>query len=143
MEEIKLTDASWDDLFPDAFFTIGKQQISVHPFGITALADVMTRLEGTFARLQEKGVTVKNYKDKDKIILVAKELLADAPDVIRSGTNLNKDDFGRLPLHVATALALKVVEVNMASKEAFTKNLKALGDLFTPETNKKDRQNRR
>ena len=122
----RLSNDDWKDLLPGKTVTIGKTPIVIEPLGVAKLAKLTLQFTPLAKKLKKAGITLDNFEDEENILILASELINNAPGILEAASGLHKEDIARLPLHAAVEIIRAVLEVNMEGQESLIKNFKAL-----------------
>lgn len=127
MAAIRLNDGDWNMLVKTVPVALGNTTIEIAPVGLPGMSALIETINGVFAAMVEKGITVANI-DEHPIDLF--QILAEkAPAFLEALTGVDRDDIARLPIAKGVELLRAVVEVNLVDPRALAENIKAVMTL--------------
>lgn len=130
MSLINLSEDDWGELLQGDSITLGKTVVVIAPLSLAQLKSIGIKLKAVVGILKEAGVTAENFDTPEAMGSAFTVLVDRVPELLEEVTRISRDDIARLPLAKGVELLAKVVAVNMASQEALTKNLQALGEAI-------------
>jgi len=125
-KEPKRLNLDMDSLFPADTVEIAGQEIEIRPLGFRDLTSILRRMNALRNQFAEHGITWENYMQPHNIMALGTVILENSPDLLAEASNIHVDDIQMLPLESVTDILLKVIDVNMRSKEKLEKNFKSL-----------------
>ena len=115
-----------DSLLPGDAFQIGNDTIIIRPLGLLQYKMVVGKIKALMGVLTEAGVTSQNYRESDKLIIIAETLLTKFPEILSEVSNIDDEDLQQLPLEIIVSLIDKCLEVNLKAKDALLGNWNSL-----------------
>ena len=134
--QLRKLSTSIDKLFPSKEFTIGDDNITLRPLCLAQWIALFGKLNVIIQKCDEKGITLENYKEKEKAFQLFQIIIIDFPEFIEEVTGIERASLEELPPDILIGLIVAVIEINLASEDEFQKNFNSLTKLI-PGTQKK------
>lgn len=122
MKELSEDDLA--SLFPKELYTLGSTVLELKPLSMSQLPMLATEISKLKTDFSDLSFTSADLLEKAGFI--ANIIVTKAPSLLSVLSGLSASDIPKLPLTVAVDLAVKCVDLNIASSESFIKNLVAL-----------------
>lgn len=124
---IRIT-ADLEALFPGENFQIGDQTIEIKPLNAYGIKTVVGKANAISKECVAAGLTMENYSDPDKFILLAELLVDKFPEVLEELSNIDKEDIQKLTPEYIVKLLEVCLTVNIKAKDSLLGNFVSLAE---------------